>query len=118
MIEVINGFNTDLEINDYWAEIYTYEFITIVYEKFIEISLPYKKIITNKYLNFELDRNIILLGISAPWNNLNEESSKNKLQFLLKNDNHINDKNIFTTIYHNRTNIKSGTLLGRIYFKS
>ena len=119
MIEILPGFNINLEIKDFYINIYTYEYISIPSLGILSVNLPYKRTKIDKTYYFQLNKELIIKGLNCIWNNINFENSKKNLEFLIKNDNIDLNTDIVTKMFrNNKINIKSGTLFGSIFINS
>ena len=104
-------------------DIYSYERLLIQPNTKKLITLPYKREEFGKYINFELDKNLILNGLQCIWNNINEESARNCFELILFNNNldkeslnYFRDNPLAQIIgSRDRLDILSNTLLGKIY---
>lgn len=81
MIEPVNNANPLINKDN----IYFYESISISPNEIKTIDLPYKITNNYKYISFQISKKLALDGISVLWSNLNEESSKESLQFVIMN---------------------------------
>jgi hypothetical protein len=110
------------EVNN-TINLYSYERILIQPNTKKIITLPYKRDNLDKYLNFELDRFLILNGLQVLWTNINEESSKGCFEFILYNNNldkeslnYFRDSPLAQIVgSKDKIDILSNTLLGKIY---
>lgn len=122
MIKSLVDTRTIKEVNN-TINLYSYERILIQPNTKKIITLPYKRDNLDKYLNFELDRFLILNGLQVLWTNINEESSKGCFEFILYNNNldkeslnYFRDSPLAQIVgSKDKIDILSNTLLGKIY---
>jgi hypothetical protein len=118
MIEKLDGFNPIINKNS----LYIYEKTYIPPSETRMITLPYiiPAILHYSWANFQISQNLAKLGVLVLWNNLNEESSKEGLTFLLKNLNMVDYNNISSLeqiIGSNlQVELKPNMEFGKIYF--
>lgn len=125
MIALLENFNNQkLSTNSFeginWFTIYSCERLYLEPTSMNSIVLPYKRTNFSRYINFTLSKDLSKLGLSCVWNNLNEESAKKSLTFLIKNNNIVLDQylnpiaRIVGTL--NIIDVIPGSEFGRIYF--
>ncbi len=130
MIEKLPNHAISLNKKNNHYELFTYERLLIQPNKFFQFKLPYRRfnhgwdckteesdILNNKYLNIELDKSLILKGLSLKWSNINEESARDYLEFIIKNEN-SDEKDGLSPLFgsRNKVDIRPDTLFARVYF--
>ena len=120
MISKLENYNIQLKYNQNPESysIFTYERIILRHGEQKVLSLPYFRDSLNKYIHFEIDYNLAIKGLIVLWNNLNKESSRQNLQFLIKsnmNENVLNNSQLDNIIGKGKVDVKSGEAFGIIY---
>ena len=120
MLEKIGKIKISLDSEPGIYTIYSYERLIITPESKRLITLPYRRTSDCKYINFELDKDLILNGLQVLWHNLNKKSSQTNIELILYNNNRLED-NRGNPLYQitgqrNRLDIIPNTLLGKVYF--
>lgn len=92
--------------------------IIVLPQEIKEISLPYKIVGNYKFIGFQISKNLAKLGLSVMWNNLNEESRKNSLNFLIINNSIDENMSPLESIIGSKFKIKldQSDEFGKIFF--
>jgi hypothetical protein len=107
MIKVCDNYKIPIEFNGNYYQLYSYERVVIPVGKYLLIKLPYQKETYNKFLNYQLDKKLILKGLSLEHCNINDKDSESCLEIIVRNNNidsHL-DRSDLTAIIGSAKNI-------------
>jgi hypothetical protein len=83
------------------------------------LILPYKRLDlkNGKFYNFVLNKNLVVLGLNCHYSNLNDLSSLDNLEFVIKNTNMDINPDVLSRVVGSRFRIDllSGSLFGKIF---
>lgn len=123
MIQINKNTKISLNKEKCYYTIFSYESLIIRPREYKSYKLPYNILEKDKYMfgnfvYFEVDKLLALKGVEITWNNLNDDSSEQGLEFGLFNRNNPQNKDNLSFVLGDSNTIKLSpdTKFGRIYF--